>query len=118
MASQHDDLPDDDKLTLDIRGAAEYATGGVVSTFKRKFVESGLVQLIDLGGRSPRILKSQIRDAVLKIAADQAAHPELKVARSGGAVLAARGRIANPWGRKGRPPEAKPQPKAKTGKRA
>ena len=85
-----------------------------VSQFRRKFIATGLVRLIDLGGRSPSVLQAELRAAVAKHAAEQAADPGKKAARSGGAVLAARGRIANPWGRAGRPP----QPKGKPGKRA
>jgi hypothetical protein len=110
-------LPDD-ALACDAQGGADYACNGILSAFRRRFIKTGLVQPIDVGSRSPLYLKSQIRDAMLKIAADQAANPELVKPRSGGAVLAARGRIANPWGRHGKPAAAKPQPKAKTGKRA
>lgn len=80
-----------------------------VSQFRRKFITTGLVVPVDLGGRSPSILQAQLHAAVAKHTAEQAADPAKKAARSGGAVLAARGRIGNPWGRKGKPAEAKPQ---------
>jgi hypothetical protein len=114
MASKNDERrPHDGNLTLDVSAAAEYLLTSK-SNLRRRFINTGLVQLIDLGGSSPHILRSQLDEAVRKIAAAQAADPSLFKPRSGGAILKARGVIGNKWGRHGKPPEPKP----KTGKRA
>jgi hypothetical protein len=105
MDKQDDERrPHDDKLTLNLKDAAEYLATSR-SNLRRRFIVTGLVQLIDLGGRSPHILRSQLDAAVLKIAADQAADPSLFKARSGGAQLKARGIVGNKWGRHGKPAE-------------
>jgi hypothetical protein len=96
--------PHDDKFTLSVNDAAEYLACSK-SNFRRRFIISGLVQLIDLGGRAPHVLRSQLDEAVLKIASAQAADPSLFKPRSGGAVLKARGKIGNKWGRHGKPAE-------------
>jgi hypothetical protein len=88
-----------------------------VSQFRRKYIATGLVVPVDLGGRSPSVLQAELRAAVAKHAAEQAADPTKKAARSGGAVLKARHRIGNPWGRHGKPAEAKSPSKGKTAKR-
>lgn len=116
MGKQTDERrPHDDKLTLDVGDATEYLGISSKGTFRRRFIESGLVQLIDLGGRSPHVLRSELDAAVLKIAAEQKANPSLFIPRSGGAILKARGQIGNKWGRHGKP--AEPQPKTKPAKR-
>jgi hypothetical protein len=89
-------------LTLDIAAAAAYVHSSR-SAFRRRFINTGLLQPIDLGGRSPCVLRSKLEEAVLKIAAEQAADPSLRKLRSGGAVLAARKTPGNPWGRNGKP---------------
>jgi hypothetical protein len=117
MGKQTDERrPHDDKFTLDLTDATEYLGISSKGTFRRRFIESGLVQLIDLGGRSPHVLRSEVDAAVLKIAAEQKANPALFVPRSGGAVLKARGKIGNKWGRHGKPAEAKSPSKRKTAK--
>jgi hypothetical protein len=73
------------------------------STFRREYIQTGLVKPVDLGGRGLSIILAELHSAVARRAAEQRADPSKKKLRNAGAVRAARGDVSNPWGRKGKP---------------
>jgi hypothetical protein len=80
-----------------------------ISAYRRDWIRPGRVKTFDFGGRGESVLWADHHAAVVKVATEQIANPELKKPRSNGARHAAQGRIANPWGCKGRPKDA-PRP--------
>ena len=91
-----------EKFAVPISEAASIA-GIAESNLRRAFIKPGLVTPIDLGGRGPVILVSELHAAIEKKAAEQRADPSKRKLRSAGAHLAAKGIVANPWGRAGKP---------------
>jgi|HubBroStandDraft_2_1064218.scaffolds.fasta_scaffold685478_1 hypothetical protein len=75
------------------------------AAFRRDWINTGRIKTFDFGGRSEVFLWADLHAAVARRTAEQVAHPELKRLQSTGARLKAAGRVGNPWGRNGKPPE-------------
>ena len=95
-----------DKIAAGIPEAAALVGLGV-STLRRLYIKPGLVVPVDLGGRARSIILAELRAAIERKAAEQRADPTVGKLRNAGAQLAAEGRVANPYGRAGRPKPGK-----------
>jgi hypothetical protein len=91
-----------DKIADTVARCADMLNLGT-STFRREYIDTGLVTPVDLGGRGLSIILSELHAAVARRAAEQIADPTKKKLRNAGAVRAAKGDVSNPWGRKGKP---------------
>ena len=96
-----------EKITVSKRGAANLLDMSL-PTFNKKYIRSGLLRTVDLGGRAQHVIYSDLQDLIAQKVAEQEADPSLKIPRNAGAKHAAAGRVANKWGRNGKPQELRP----------
>jgi len=93
-------IKDPEKIADTVARCADMLNLGT-STFRREYIETGLVTPVDLGGRGLSIVLSDLRAAVARRAAEQLADPTKKKLRNAGAVRAAKGDISSPGKPKG-----------------
>ena len=96
------DINNSDKIADSVAHCAKLLNLGT-STFRREYIETGLVTPVDLGARGESIIIGHLRAAVERRAAEQFADPSKKKLRNIGAQTAARHGVSNPWGRRGKP---------------